>query len=404
MTVRLVASADIDGACARCGTACEFFAPDRDGAGLCRDCFGRIDGAFDGLVATPFAQITRERVEWLWAGRIPRRGVTIIAGDPGLGKSLLTVKLAADVSTGRLGSAPGNVLMISAEDSPSAVIRPRLEAAGADLARVDIVTFRRDGIEDGIRLPDDVEELDWQVARRDAALVSIDPLVAHLPENVNSWRDQSVRRALAPLGRMADKYECAVAPIVHLNKGRAADPLKRTGGSIGFTGAARSALILARDPDDPDPEDKRRVLAQFKSNYGAIAPSLRYEIKLDDVDGQPEAVLIERGECDHRADDLLAASVGNERTERDEAADLLRDELADGPEPQKAVQAAARAAGISEATLKRAKRIVGIGSKKEPGSTIGAWWWALPDQAMPWETDQPGSGEGNEGVTQVSPQ
>jgi RecA-family ATPase len=110
--------------------------------------------------------------------------------------------------------------------------------------------------------------------------VVIDPLMAHLPAEVNSWRDESVRTALAPLYRMAEERDCSVVIVLHMNKARGADPLHRVGGSIGIPGAVRSALLLARDPDDPDGErGNRRVLAHVKSNVSELAPSLSYEIE-----------------------------------------------------------------------------------------------------------------------------
>lgn len=117
------------------------------------------------------------------------------------------------------------VLLATAEDSISATVRPRLEAVDADLGRVCIVRLMREGVEEGLRLPDDVDELDRLVSETGAQLVVIDPLMAHLPENVNSWRDQSVRRALAPLHHLAETHGCAVVVISHLNKAAGTDAL-----------------------------------------------------------------------------------------------------------------------------------------------------------------------------------
>ena len=86
------------------------------------------------------ADVDRELVTWLWRDRIPRGKVTVLDGDPGTGKSTLTVTITAKVTTGSPfpdGARPerGDVILLSAEDDIGDTIRPRLEAAGADLAR-----------------------------------------------------------------------------------------------------------------------------------------------------------------------------------------------------------------------------------------------------------------------------
>jgi hypothetical protein len=334
----------------------------------------------EGAFAPRFSTIERERVRWLWPERIPLGMLTMLVGDPGLGKSLLTCGMAASVSRAGAG-----VLMITAEDSLSVTVRPRLEAAGADLDRVHPMILRRDGVEEGVALPDDVADVDMLVRHTGARLVVIDPLMAHLPAEVNSWRDQSVRTALAPLYRMAQERDCSVVVVMHLNKMKGADPLHRVGGSIGIPGAVRSALLLARDPDDPDGErGNRRVLAHVKSNISTLAPSLSYEIEpvlLPGDDRVATARLRELGESEHSGHDLLDAPRGEERSALDEAVAFLEAELAEGEEEARQVQSAARAAGISDMTLKRARRQLGVESARvgEGGRRGGGHWvWRLP--------------------------
>ena len=334
--------------------------------------------------ATPFTAIERQPVEWLWPGRIPLGMLTMLVGDPGLGKSLLTIDLAA-----RTTRAGAPALLLSAEDSPSATIRPRLEAAEADLELARNVTLRRDGVEEGFALPDDIGRLDRLVVELDARLVVVDPLMAHLPGEVNSWRDQSVRTALAPLYRMANERCCAVAIVLHLNKAKGADPLHRTGGSIGIPGAVRSALLLARDPDDPDGERGcRRVLAHIKSNVSPLATSLSYEVEpivLPDDDRIETARLRLLGESDHSGHDLLGVEHDPERRSAlDEAVEFLEAELAAEEQKARRVQSDARAAGITDRTLKRARQQLGVESERVGGAAeAGYWVWRLPKGANP---------------------
>jgi putative DNA primase/helicase len=347
----------------------------------------RIEAAIQGAYATAFARIEREPVTWLWPERIPLGMLTLLIGDPGLGKSMLTCWLAALVT-----SVGGSVLLLTAEDSPSVTVRPRLEAVHADLERVHVVEIRRDGMSEGIALPDDVAELDRLVVKHNAKLVVIDPLMAHLPERVNSWRDQSVRRALAPLARMAAERGCAVLVVGHLNKARGIDPLYRAGGSVGIPAAARSALLLARDPED-DERDRgsRRVLAHVKCNVAPQAESLVCEVEpvlLDVAERIETARIAITGRSTVAVSELLGSTQSETRTERAAAADFLRTELIDGPRPVPDVERAANEAGISEHTLRRAKSDLGVKSEKE--SWGGGWRWVLPG----WpEADQPEDGQ-----------
>lgn len=333
-------------------------------------------------------------------GTVPAGMVTLLVGDPGLGKSMLTTAYAAQVAR------QGAVLFLTAEDSISATCRPRLEAVQANLDRIGWVMLRRDGIEEGLVLPDDIAELDRLVGEHEARLVVVDPLTAHLSEMVNSWRDQSVRLALAPLHHLAQRQGCAVLAVLHLNKAGAGTPLHRIGGSIGIPAAARSALLLARDPDDPDGDQgRRRVLAHIKSNVGPLRPSLRYQLEpvLLPADGEPEvqtARLALVGECEHTGEDLLKRPDNEERSERDEASTFLREELRDGPRPTKDVVQAARDAGISQRTLERAKADLGVSSRKA-GFGRG-WEWHLlssEDRHDEWRT----SGEAHRGGLRKNP-
>jgi archaellum biogenesis ATPase FlaH len=323
-----------------------------------------------------FEKVERERVEWQVTGRVPRGAVTLLIGDPGLGKSLLTIRWAADTSRdGR------DVLLVTAEDSLAVTVLPRLEVVGADLGRVHAVEMASEGVEDGLRLPDDLDELERLVVQHQAQLVVIDPLMAHLPENVNSWRDQSVRRALAPLHRLAEAHGCAVVVIGHLNKAPGTEALYRAGGSIGISGAARSVLLLARDPEDPEGDKGvRRVLAHVKCNLASKAPSLAYRVEpvlLDD--GTTTARLVAYGESEATDAQLLSRRDDEDAPQRTEAESFLSAVLEDGPVPAKTVKRAADDAGIAWRTVERAKTKLGVKTVQVGGKAHGGWVWQLPE-------------------------
>lgn len=327
------------------------------------------------------SEVKAEPVEWFWRGRIPKGKLTLFDGNPGEGKSAVCTDLAARKSVGRQwpDGAPceaGGVVICSAEDGLSDTIRPRVDAAGGDPDRVLSLVTVPDG--DGERLlsiPQDLDVIRRGIERVGAELVIVDPLMAFLSGDVNSHRDQDVRRALAPLAKLAEETGAAVLVIRHLNKTSGGNPLYRGGGSIGIIGAARSALLVARHPDD----ERRRVLAPLKSNLAEPAPSLAF-ILTEAANG---AVRVEwKGETALSAAALLADPVDDE--ERDaltEAQAFLGEVLAGGPVPAKEVQEEAQAAGIAKRTLDRARKALGVESirKGEVGKRGGGTWlWSLP--------------------------
>lgn len=328
-------------------------------------------------VAEAAKDVRRERVEWREPGRVPMRMVTVLAGVGGLGKSQLSCLWAAQ--------NPGVTLIATAEDSPSTTVRPRLEAVEANLKLVQFVSIQcDDGIEDGLTIPDDIDELERLVTELEATLVIVDPLVAHLPLEIDSHKDQSVRRALAPLYRLAEACGCAVVALMHLNKALGLAPLARLSGSGAFGNLARSVLLLDHDPDDPDGEEgARRVLAHVKCNVAPLAPSLLYEVEpilLPAEDDQPEvdtSRLTLLGESPHNGRALLSATSEEERSAIDEARDFLVGELGDQARHRAdTVVKAALAIGISKTTLHRARKQLGAETGKQDFG--GGWEWWLP--------------------------
>lgn len=337
------------------------------------------------------SEVEPERVEWLWPARIPRGRMTILDGDPGLGKSALTIELAARISTGSrmpdgsIGlTEPRGVVFLSAEDGLADTIRPRLDAAGANPDEVAALRYVRDD-EGRRRLPSvaDIGDIEAAIYTMDAALLVVDPLVAYLGSGVNAHRDQDVRAGLADLADLAERTGVAVLAVRHLNKGNAANPLYRGGGSIGLIAAARSGLLVARDPDEPDDTD-RRILASTKCNLARKPPALAFRV-LASANG---TLRIEwGGESGHDASTLLEHTDSEERSAREDAADFLRVELAEDPQPVKELKERATGLGLSWRTVERAKRNLGVLAEKSGFN--GPWIWRLPeDRQGGWRTSK----------------
>lgn len=122
-------------------------------------------------VFTSLADIQPETVKWLWEGRIPFGKVTLLESEPGVGKSTLTLELAARVSRGasmplsKTHAEPANVVIFSGDDGLADTVRPRLDAAGADLSRIWAVDREVDA-----------EDL----AKLRPALIVLDPLPCYI--------------------------------------------------------------------------------------------------------------------------------------------------------------------------------------------------------------------------------
>lgn len=403
--------------CPRCGAPCDVIGP---GGGRCECGHDFTRSELEAARAAPvsngranvagaqdlpvqrwsgmiIAEVEPETVRWLWRGRIPLGKVTVLDGDPGLGKSVLTLDLAARVSTGSPmpdGSSadidgPAGVVILSAEDGLSDTIRPRLDAAGADLARALAVTqvvdlqVRGDyDPNDGQgairilrRLPtlEDLEAIEEAIAQVGARLLIIDPLMAYLPTERNAYRDQDVRHALAPLAELAERTGVSIVVVRHLNKAGGGNPLYRGGGSIGIIGAARAGLMVAKDPDDPS--GRRRVLAPTKCNLTAEPPSLAYHLEA----AGDTVMVVWDGVTQLTAEALLAVPLDkSEKSALEEAADFLRDVLGDGPRPAKVVGLEARAVGISDITLRRARQQLSVSIARDGFGAGSVVTWKLP--------------------------
>jgi hypothetical protein len=320
------------------------------------------------LTTTRAKEIRSERVFWLWPERVPLSGPTVLAGEKGLGKSITSnAWLAARVTRGELdGELKGqsaDVLIVTAEDSWASIVKPRLQAHGADLDRVHRIEVTDEHGETTFTLPDDVALLEDEIERlrrlgADVRLLVVDPIGAFLTHTTDSHKDSHVRRALAPLATLADRQGLAILIVAHLTKDESKRLLHRVSGAGAFVNAARSVLAFARDPSDPHGErGSERVLVHVASNWGRHAVSLatRIESRLVEVD---DGTMTDTGyiagfvETDVGVEDL-------QRTQSDdggsECEEEVISELAEGERPSLEVKAAvAKTLGVSRKTVERA--------------------------------------------------
>lgn len=314
------------------------------------------------------ADVTPEHVQWLWPQRFPLGKVSLLAGDPGVGKSFVTLDLAARVSCGRawpdardVPQQAGEILILNAEDGASDTIVPRLISADADLRRIHLV----DGVADQhdaeprlVSLERDVTLLGGMLEENPSTrLVVVDPISAFFGSDRDSHRDTEVRAVLAPLAKLAEVHGVAVLLVAHLSKtSKATSPaaIHRVLGSMGFVGLARSVWAVTRDPRE-DADADSRLLVRVKGNIGRDPGGLAFQIS-DGHDGP--SVRWFDGVVDLSADDAMAPKAndgeGRRGNERRDATEWLTRRLAAGPVARKTVVAEAESAGFSPRTIDRA--------------------------------------------------
>lgn len=336
------------------------------------------------------ADVEPEEVRWLWYPYIPLGKLTLFEGDPGVGKTWLALRLAAAVSRGeplpgpdgvpRERREPANVLYLSAEDGLADTLRPRLDAAGADPARVFALTGWQGKDEQGRERGGGVtlQDLDVIAAALAAyrpALVVIDPLQAYMGAGVDIHRANEVRGVLSGLAALAEQYGCAVVLVRHLAKAASDRAIYRGLGSIDFAAAARSILLVGADPDDET--GRRRVMAHVKSSLAERGPSLAFSIR--------EGAFYWEGVAEADAEALLAPRpAAAERTKLEAAMEWLRAELAGGPQPARETEKRAEfELGVSARTLWTAARKLGV-RKRKAGRN---WVWEMPADAGSSQTE-----------------
>jgi RecA/RadA recombinase len=334
---------------------------------------------------TPLSEVQPEEVSWLWEPYLPFGKVSIVEGDPGLGKTFLALALAAAVSNGwpLIGKDggmshvvdQGKVLYLTAEDGLADTLRPRLDKMGADVSNVIALDGKIIPGKDEVTLVSllDVDILRNALIEVKPTLIIIDPIQAYLGPGINMSRAEEVRPLLSMLGRLAEEFECAVVIIRHLTKSGKDKASYRGMGSIDFTAAARSVLLVGKDPDD----ETKRVVVQTKSSLAEPGKSIGFTINEGKFEwlGHSEATAAEvlapeRLECDDEDREEKKSPIM-------EARKYLINSLQDGPKLGKEIIDGVKYSGFSVRTLNTAKsqlKITNIWEGRE-------CYWAFPPDA-----------------------
>jgi hypothetical protein len=314
--------------------------------------------------------------------------LTMFAGDPKLGKSYVTLAMAAALSRGlpmpmsRLPDGKGSTILMSAEDDPNRTIVPRLIAAGADLAKVHMLdsVILANGSEAFPSLRADVDTITAVAARLgDCRLIVIDPVSAYL-KGADDNRNVVVRGVLTPLNRLAEQLGAAVVLINHLTKRSSASGKHRVLGSIAYVGACRANHLFVGDPHDPS--GRRVLMLDNGGNLAARAPTLAYVI--EDHEHGPRVAW-----CDEalaitveQALRLDQKSPGDALGEAQECTAWLRDFLKERPKPSNEVFKAGGDVGYTRDQVKDAKRRIGAVARRYGFQDGAQWSWELSADAF----------------------
>jgi hypothetical protein len=348
------------------------------------------------LVTCNLSDIAPERINWIWPGRIAVGKLTLLAGEPGLGKSQVALYVASTITRGAkwVGSHDkahrGRVLMLSADDGLADTVRPRFDAAGGDPSMVSIIRATRSGPAHGtFNLGADLVLLEREIARHgDVDLVTIDPISSYML-NVDSHKNTDVRSVLEPIGEMAERLKVGILATSHLSKGDG-KAINRIIGSIAFVAAARAAFTVVEDPE----VEGRRLFLSVKNNIAPPQRGLAFRLEQQLV--APDVVRSfvawdEDAEVKLTADQVLSGA-GEQSSTKSDAVQLLAELLINGPMPVRDIERHAIDASLlaegkpigQSKPFRLARAELDIKSRRAGGLAAGGQWvWELPDSKMP---------------------
>ncbi len=310
-----------------------------------------------------FDKIEAESIKWLFYPYIPFGKVTIIQGDPGEGKTTLVLEIIARLTNGQpvidgyKSFEPMNVVYQTCEDGLADTIKPRLVKSGADCSKVHTI------VDDNVTLTMTDNRIEETIVTKNINVLVLDPIQGFLGTDVDMHRANEIRPVMKRLANLAEKYSCAIILIGHLNKCIQGGKASYRGlGSIDFQASARSVLLVGRLKDNP----KIRVLCQTKNSLAEESKGLAFKIG-----GEKNFEWL--GETDVTPDKLLNGASDIKISKKTAAENFLKEFLADGEKFQNEIMKIAKERGISERTLRSAKSLIDVKSKKAKNG----WVWYL---------------------------
>lgn len=320
--------------------------------------------------------VKSEHLDWLIPNWIPHRSITLLAGREGLGKSTIASGIAAQATTGELTGKPINVAYVATEDSLSITVKPRLQAAGANLDKTFLLNVTTDeGREGVLSLPGDIHRLGDALKAHDVKLVILDAAKSAMHSSLDGYRDDDVRQFLEPLAALCDALDIVVIGLVHFGKRESTDPGKLILGSIAWSQIARSVLSVAVD------DEGTLVVTNTKGNLAPkqVSREARIEsvtIPTDDGKATEVGRIVWGNETDRSASELLVSH--DDDDDRSEAEMIVVDFLISqgGSAPANDVRKQIMAAGLTWKTVQNTRKKWGVRTEKRGDG----WVWTLEKQ------------------------
>jgi len=319
------------------------------------------------MVLKRASNIAPEVLNWLWQDRIPFGKLTLFAGHPGVGKSMVTMYVSACASKGcgwhdvKNTNPPVEVVIISLEDAAADTLVPRLMAAGADKDKVmllqSVVTDK--GPKD-FTLDTDLNVLrSFLESNPDVKVVIIDPIMNHLG-HLKGNSEQEVRMALSPLAKIAEKFGVAIILVTHYNKTKDTDSIQRVGGAMGMVGAVRVAWSFGENKLTGKME-----MTPLKANIAPNTGGLEYQIVSEEVEINGQFISVGKikfGDVTHASADATLKTPDKEAFVPlyKQCMDWLVEHLTDGElHPKVDVYKSAEAMGFGNADMSMARQKLG---------------------------------------------
>lgn len=338
-------------------------------------------------------EIIKEPVKWLFEDMIPIGEITVFAGEPGVSKSTLLMKIAALVSNGdnfkagvfNFNTPQGNVVILSMEDAASSIVVPRFEASGGNLDNLRIIEGDNEKdpfgmeYEDIIRFDRDLGRLALTLEEiKDVKLIIVDPITSYIGD-IDDNKNVEVRKMYSKLISIARKHQCAIILNTHLSKGsvgKGGKAAHKVLGSIAYTAAARAVYFVNFDDDS---KTKRKVVPS-KNNYGNDKDGFAYFIEVvKDGNIKTTCIKLSDEKVKESVDDLFSDDdTKYEKTELHRAKEFLLRILKNGSMLRDDIMKKSAQEDISEPTLKRAKSQLKINHDSALNNKSKTIWFLSP--------------------------
>lgn len=331
------------------------------------------------------SELNPKQTNWVWKNTIASGKLGILAGVAGNGKTTISILIGSIITIGGKfpdgTSAPiGQVVMWTGEDDMCDTLTPRLMAMGADLTKFNFVQGTMTGSEERSFDPSiDMQLLINEITKLDSVkLLIIDPIVAVVKGD--SHKNAEVRKDLTPLVKFAESSGIAILGITHFSKGTTGrEPIERLTGSLAFGAVARTVLVASKSKNE-DGEDTR-IFIRAKSNIGVDEGGFEYSIEPVNINGIDTSKIVWGRTLEGSARELL----GNAEEESSSGGlegcmSLITDLMADKNVSANEIEKDCKDNGYSVATIRRAKKKLGIKSRKsdKKEGLKGVWLWEPP--------------------------